>query len=162
VEKEFEYNSKKYTVLRHDCNDVLYTDGTRIYTINKSTGVGLKGRGNNEYELASGFSPTKFTADQELLDAIASMTNVSEYVGRFYKPIASAHVKVMRVLSSIPHDTHYHLCVYCSKNGVFKENIDPTSGYQEITEEEFLKTAKETLASLLSNSSLSSKLLKRF
>jgi hypothetical protein len=148
----FIHNKIEYTKLQSTEEDIIYTDNSNLFQVNINTRIGLKctGKSLSEiYKLSSGFNPTKFTVEDELIQTLKTAINGSSYIRKAYKLSSGEYAFVK---NSNRHTDDYVDCL------VVRDDIKPYTGEaiknkltedKEVSMAEFMKVLKQSLTFLI-------------
>jgi len=152
----FIWNNITYTIIRKNCDNVLYTDNTHLYLLWNQTLEVTKCEGNSlihEYKLAKIYKPCIFIAHPDIITIINNATyqnNTDTVIGKYYKNEADRfsgdciYLKVIELQNKFIYNT---VMVSLKSKYIMEYPIQITylDNLKEVTEEEFVKKWKEVI-----------------
>lgn len=150
----FIWNNITYTIIRKNCDSVLYTDNTHLYLLWNQTLEVTKCEGNSlihEYKLAKIYKPCIFIAHPDIITIINNATyqnNTDTAIGKYYK---REHYKrehiYLKILELRSISAYNAVMVSLDSKYIMEHSIQITylDNLKEVTEEEFVKKWKEVI-----------------
>lgn len=160
--KTIHYNGTNYELIKIDNEEIVYTDGKSIFSFNRYTGNAVYNTGNGKqhtYRLASAFNPKSFSPDPHLLDNLVRASYLNDRVGKAYEhTYGTVYVLPSDYNTSGCNDVE---CLLLERNErPVRTTLYPDQFGKEVEIPEFLKRLRKCVARIISDNSLSEKILR--